>query len=33
VKEQAADLLAENLTLKKRLGRKGVAVLPTHEHE
>lgn len=28
-----ANLYAENLTLKKRLGRKGVAVLPTHEHE
>ncbi|WP_327669561.1 MULTISPECIES: hypothetical protein [unclassified Streptomyces] len=28
-----ANLYAENLTLKKRLGRKGVAILPTHEHE
>ncbi|MGY0061868.1 hypothetical protein ACWY4P_35935 [Streptomyces sp. LZ34] len=28
-----ANLYAENLALKKRLGRKGVAVLPTEDHE
>lgn len=28
-----ANLYAENLTLKKRLGRKGVTVLPTKDHE
>lgn len=28
-----ANLYAENLTLKMRLGRKGVVVLPTHEHD
>ncbi|GAB1333350.1 hypothetical protein ACE1SV_76890 [Streptomyces sennicomposti] len=28
-----ANLYAENLTLKKRLGRKGIAVLPAPERE
>ncbi len=28
-----ANLYAENLALKKRLGRKGVAVLHTEDHE
>jgi hypothetical protein len=28
-----ANIYAENLALKKRLGRRGVAVLPAQDHE